>query len=148
MGIYRFYLPPLVRPQILTGGKFEIGCFQPTSWVIGYRSPRFDWNFRTTDVDVVKANVDYTARTLKLEAVSRSGTRKLEIEITAPEGSFGSPIYVPTPSGFSCIPGCRESFIATARIVAVDLATDRMHIREEHEIELCALEFGGIMQRL
>jgi len=133
---------------VLTGGKFEIGLLQPTSWVIGYRSPRFDWNFRTTDFDVVKAHVDYTSRKLELEAVSRNGNRRLWITMEAPEGSFGSPIYVPTPRGFSCIPGCRESFVATAKIVAEDVSTTRMKIREEHTIELSALEFGGMMQRL
>lgn len=33
----------------------------------------------------------------------------------APEGSFGSAIYVPTPEGFSNAPGCVESYAATAR---------------------------------
>lgn len=39
--------------------------------------------------------------------VVRAGRKRLEVEITAPEGSFGSPIYVPTPEGFSSEPGCR-----------------------------------------
>jgi hypothetical protein len=56
--------------QIIVGGKFQIGCVTPTSWVIGYRSPRFNWNFRTTDLDDVTADVDYTRRRLKLTAVS------------------------------------------------------------------------------
>jgi hypothetical protein len=34
----------------MVGGKFEIGPMAPTTWVIGYRSPRFNWDFRTTDL--------------------------------------------------------------------------------------------------
>jgi hypothetical protein len=70
------------------------------------------------------------------------------VEVCAPEGSFGSPIYVPTPTGFSNIPGCRESFTAKAFIRAYDTSSPRMKVTEEHEIELAALEFGGDMQRL
>lgn len=134
---------------VMVGGKFEIGPSAPTSWVIGYRSPRFHWNFRTTDLDIVTANMSYSTRTLTLRARSRCGRHSLEVEVVAPEGSFGSPIYVPTPAGFSCLPGCRESFSATARIRAVDKTTSpAIVLTEEHEIPLAALECGGDLQRL
>ena len=78
-----------------------------------------------------------------------TGKHRLEVNVTAPESSFGSPIYVPTPSGFSCLPGCRESFTARARIKAVDESTaPEIALTEEHEVELAALEFGGDLQRL
>jgi hypothetical protein len=70
------------------------------------------------------------------------------VEITAPEGSFGSPIYVPTPAGFSCLPGARESFLARAKITATDSSTTKMRVMEEHVVEMCALEFGGALQQL
>lgn len=35
--------------------------------------------------------------------------------VQAPEGSFGSAIYVPTPEGFSNAPGCVESYAAVAK---------------------------------
>lgn len=174
---------------VMVGGKFEIGPAAPTTWVIGYRSPRFHWNMRTTDLDVVQADVDYSARSLRLVARSRCGAcidvgggwsvggdlekkvrarilthtctpqppgrkpqigkHRLEVNVTAPESSFGSPIYVPTPTGFSCLPGCRESFTARARIKAVDASTaPEIALTEEHDVELAALEFGGDLQRL
>ena len=80
--------------------------------------------------------------------LSHTGRHRLEIKVTAPEGSFGSPIYVPTESGFSCIPGCRESFTATAVIKAYDSTSAQIILTEEHEIELAALEFGGALQKL
>lgn len=43
----------------------------------------------------------------------------------APEGSFGSAIYVPTPGGFSNAPGCVESYAATA--------TFRLYTKGERE---------------
>ncbi len=58
---------------VMVGGKFEIGPAAPTTWVIGYRSPRFQWNLRTTELDVIKADVDYSTRSLYLVARSRCG---------------------------------------------------------------------------
>lgn len=58
---------------VMVGGKFEIGPVAPTTWVIGYRSPRFHWDMRTTELDVVQADVDYSARSLRLVARSRCG---------------------------------------------------------------------------
>jgi len=72
--------------------------------------------------------------------------------MVAPAGSFGSPIYVPTPGGFSCLPGCRESFTATAHIKAVDGGGEgggkRIVLEETYEVPLAALELGGDLQRL
>lgn len=62
----------------------------------------------------------------------------------APEGSFGSAIYVPTPDGFSNEPGCVESYAATARFrlytkgdkVEGDGLTRPLVLREEVEIKV------------
>ncbi len=71
------------------------------------------------------------------------------IDIFAPPGSFGPPIYVPTPAGFSNCPGCSESFTARARIRAIQGGEkDKLRIVEEHWLDLCALEFGGNMRRV
>ena len=158
----------------MVGGRFEIGPTSPRTWVIGYRSPRFQWNFRTTDLDCVTSIVNYSQRSLTLTAESRcgmwpiieydvsklmvhcmyvcmyvctTGRHRLEVTIKSPEGSFGPPIYVPTHSGFSCIPGCRESFTATANVKAYDTSSAKIVLSEEYEIELAALEFGGNLQR-
>lgn len=47
--------------------------------------------------------------------------------IQAPDDSFGSAIYVPTPEGFSNAPGCIESYAATAvfRLYTKDGETKR-----------------------
>lgn len=64
----------------------------------------------------------------------------------APEGSFGSAIYVPTPEGFSNAPGCVESYAATARFrlytkgdkVEGDGLTRPLVLREEEEFKASA----------
>ncbi|CAM9861093.1 unnamed protein product, partial [Phaeothamnion confervicola] len=99
---------------VLTGGKFLIGPFTTDSFILGYRSPGLHWDFRTTELDRVRTTFSHARRFLRAEATSRRGERHLELEIRAPEGSFGNPIYVPTPLGFSNRPGCIESYTATA----------------------------------
>ncbi len=88
----------------------------------------------------------------RLEAQSRCGRRRMEVVMVAPPGSFGPPLYVPTPGGFSRLPGCRESFTATAHINAVDEgghgAGKRIVLEETYEVPLAALELGGDLQRL
>lgn len=146
-----------VSPQrevklLMVGGKFEIGPTAPTTWIVAFRSPRFEWTFRTTDLDKITARLDYSTRTLRLEARSRCGRRRIEVMMVAPPGSFGPPLYVPTRRGFSCLPGCRESFTATAHIKAVDEGGRgggrRIVLEEVCEVPLAALELGGALQRL
>lgn len=136
---------------LMVGGKFEIGPSAPTTWILTLRSPRFNWVFRTTDLDEVNAHLQYTTGTLQVQARSRCGRRRLTVSLCAPVGSFGAPIYVPTAQGFSCQPGCRESFTGKAIIRAVDEGEGgggRIVREETHEVPLAALELGGEMQRL
>lgn len=85
---------------------------------------------------------------LRLNATSRSGTRRLELLLAAPPATFGDPIPVPTPNGFSAVPGCRESMRAAAHLTAwarADRASP-FEVRLRLDIPLAVLEFGGTHQ--
>ena len=55
---------------------------------------------------------------LHLNAASCDGRRRLSLSLAAAPSSFGAPIPVPTPQGFSAQPGCRESYAATLQLAA------------------------------
>ncbi|CAM9395735.1 unnamed protein product [Scytosiphon promiscuus] len=140
---------------VLTGGRFVIGPITTTSFVVAFRSERYDWNFRTTDLDSIVVTASRKKNRLTLVAKSWGDSRVLKADIHV-KGSFGSAIYVPTPEGFSNTPGCVESYAATARFrlytkgdkVEGDGLTRPLVLREEVEIKasLAALEFGGEYQ--
>ncbi|CBN77444.1 conserved unknown protein [Ectocarpus siliculosus] len=139
---------------VLTGGRFVIGPITTTSFVLAFRSERHNWNFRTTDLDRIVVTASRKDHRLTLVAKSWGDNRVLKADIRAPEGSFGSAIYVPTPEGFSNAPGCVESYAATARFrlytkgdkLEGDGVTRPLVLREEVEFKLAALEFGGEYQ--
>jgi hypothetical protein len=133
---------------ILTGGKFVIGPVVTSSWVLGYRSSQLDWNFRTTDFDRVVASANCDDGRLSLRCTSRCGRRLMTIDIQAPQGSFGEPIYCPTQVGWSNLPGCIESYTATARLRCFRRTGWRLRKKlvEDVQVPLAALEFGGDFQ--
>ena len=77
------------------------------------------WDFRTTDLDRVSDHRMPCDGRLAINATSRDGSRRIELVLSAPPSSFGSPLHVPTSDrGFSDEPGCRESPVATVSITA------------------------------
>ena len=75
-------------------------------------------------------------------------TRRLALALHAPPASFSAPIPVPTSSGFSEVPGCRESYAAVASLVASGRPSPRTAWAEvgRWEVPLAVLEFGGTYQ--
>ena len=107
------------------------------------------WDFRTTDLDSVRAVRRPCHGTLSLNATSRDGRRRLLLLLAAPPETFGEPMPIPTQGGFSSQPGCRESYAATAHIVALrraSRASSRWVQPLRLSVPLAALEFGGSWQ--
>ena len=156
---------------VLTGGRFVIGPLTTHSYVIGLRAPRTAaaataaasvaggaaserrveeegslwWDFRTTDLDRIADARLPCDGVLALNATSRNGRRRLQLVLSAPPATFGARIMVPTMNdGFSDDPGCRESHVALASLVAWDVPSGRELLREH--VPLAALEFGGEFQ--
>ena len=130
---------------VLTGGRFVIGPVTTNTYVIALRTPAFQWDFRTTDLDRVAEARRPCDGVLRLNATSRNGRRRLELVLRAPPNSFGERIMVPTAAdGFSDNPGCRESHVATADLVAWDAAAGQALLRKR--VGLAVLEFGGTFQ--
>jgi hypothetical protein len=149
---------------ILTGGRFIIGPLTTHSYVIGLRATRppmgpgaadedgtegLQWNFRTTDLDRVIEARHPCDGALLLNATSRSGLRRLEVQLRAPPHTFGERIMVPTNAGrFSDVPGCRESYAATAHVSAWarNSRWGDFTLAMQATIPLAVLEFGGDFQ--
>ncbi|CAM9652250.1 unnamed protein product [Chrysoparadoxa australica] len=135
---------------VFTGGKFVIGPIVTNTWLIGYRSDKIQWDFRTTDGDSIQRScVSYDDGHVSLVATSRDGSRIMEVEVKAPKASFGEPIYVPSISGWTNEPGCVESHTATATFRCYSKRLGRgkgiVHLIEEVVMPLAILEFGGDM---
>lgn len=122
---------------------FEGFVFQP--WIVGYRSPRLQWDFRFSDLGNKATWVmDPCAGWFLLEV--RDAFRVLRLYAYAPPGSYGD-VAVPTQDGFVAERG-GESFSTTV----LAIASLRIPLRDGGEIELpidvrlfvnAALEFGN-----
>jgi len=124
-------------------GEFDIGPARPLSVVLYCRTRRHGtFIFRTTDLDRVSIKaLDCVAGRVELIASSLlPGRPRVELLISAPPGSFGPPVHIPTAHGFSGDPGCRESYEASAsmRVVA-----EGGQVLEEVTLPLACLEFGN-----
>jgi hypothetical protein len=80
-----------------------------------------------------------TARDLKLSLIIKS---------TEPYAAFSPPVHIPTATGFSNKPGCRESYtaVATVKLSKFNVNNGKYDIDEVIEFRLAALEFGGSFQ--
>ena len=143
---------------VFTGGRFVIGPLTTDSYVIGLRAVgrsgeggeggedrQLNWDFRTTDLDRVREIREPCAGSLSINATSRDGTRRLSLRLSAAPSTFGARIMVPTMTdGFSDEPGCRESHVAKAHVVAWQVDSGRELLRAD--IPRAVLEFGGGFQ--
>lgn len=85
----RFTIFPLsVASLLCTGlvpsckrGRFVIGPITTTSFVVAFRSERYDWNFRTTDLDKIVVTVSRKNNRLTLVAKSWGDSRVLKADI-------------------------------------------------------------------
>ena len=165
---------PRAAQMVLTGGRFVIGPVETESFVIALRATAgatthglrnqskttptgrtpmaLTWNFRTTDGDDIRHERFPCEGVLRLNATSRDGKRRLFVRIRAPPKTFGARIPVPTAEGFMDSPGCRESYNATADLVAF-ARTSRwsgpwggVAAQVALTVPMAVLEFGGIYQ--
>ena len=145
----------------LTGGKFEIGLFAPITFILFVRIGEITKIFRTTGLDKISYDVDGVSGHVKLTAYSLSKIDKIELIITThhieensmegnlrKEGSFGHPLYIPTADGFKNIPGCIETYTASANLTLYQFDRKISSYIETNKIQfpLTALEFGGTFQ--
>ena len=124
-------------------GEFDIGPARPLSVVLFCRTRKHGtFVFRTTDLDRISIRtLDCAAGRVQLVASSLlPGRPSVELLISAPPGSFGPPVHIPTAGGFSSDPGCRESYEATALMRVVGDGGD---VLEEESLPLACLEFGN-----
>jgi hypothetical protein len=121
---------------------------------VAYRSEKFEWNFRPTELDYVNADFDACSATLNLTAISLFKDKKLTMVVTIPNHSqkksaFSDRLFFPTVDGFSDDPGCVESYLAVAEVRAYVLSKNSSFFNKEYElaeytlIDGAALEFGG-----
>lgn len=134
---------------VLTGGLFVVGPLTTRTYILALRgqpansTATLDWTFRTTDADRVSEVREACQGRLLLNATSLDGRRRAALRITAPVGTFGDRLLVPTDGGFSDQPGCRESYDATVALVAHGRAPG---LDVEATFPRAALEFGGTWQ--
>lgn len=126
---------------LLTGGAFTVAGVTIEQFLLGYRSPHRQWDFRGIDLDPIDVKMDGCAGTLKLSARALTGGRRVEVEAAAPAGSFCEPLFFPTATGWSNKPGSVESYTSTATIRLFEGSSKEPV--EEVELRQVALEFGG-----
>ena len=144
----------LIYRTFKSAGRFVIGGISPTNWVVFVRAGANRWCFRTTDFDTFRTNVDPLNGLVEVNATSVTKKLRLQLRIQAKGtlAGFSPPLYIPTPTGFSNYPGCRETYTATAHIVVED-----RYVEEKNgtiifvpkcslNVPLSALEFGGSFQ--
>lgn len=140
---------------VLTGGLFVVGPLTTRSYIVGLRAPPggvtddgLSWDFRSTDLDRIRALRRPCAGKLELNATARNGRRRLLLRLSAPPDSFGAPMPIPTEDGFSNQPGCRESYAAIAHVVALvrRSVTSMWEEQLRLSVPLATLEFGGTWQ--
>ena len=138
-------------------GKFKIGIVSPLSTVLYVRSAKRTRIFRSTDLDKIKVQrIDHSRGEVALTAVSLRDGSKVEVVIKGTSAWWVAdalPIHIPTATGFSKEPGCRETYSATAKVRCfrqvnarrdvVSILRPEYELEEELEFPLTALEFGA-----
>jgi len=111
------------------------------------------WIFRSTDADRFAYKLDAVEAEVKILATSSSGKRRLLLNIHSTEGNFkqafGDPVYIPTKSGFSNKPGCRETYVAKVTVTCEEydfVLKKFLPVGSPQTFSLAALEFGGSFQ--
>ena len=141
----------------LVMGKFKIGVVAPLSTVLYVRSAKHTRIFRSTDLDKIKVErIDHSCGEVALTAVSPRDGSKVEVIIKGSSSWWVSdalPIHIPTATGFSRDPGCKETYSATAKIRCyrqvnarrdvVSILRPEYELEEELEFPMTALEFGA-----
>lgn len=133
-------------------GKFSIAGITPTNCIFYLRRRSGDIIvFRTTDLDVVRHAVRADDGQLQLNATSILKNTRVEMTITpqttVEQGKFGITVHVPTATGFSNDPGCKETYtaVATVRVYKGVLCNI---VAEKYAFPLTALEYGGTFTNL
>lgn len=154
--IYLHYAHILITIMLCihTGGKFEIGIFAPITFILFLRKGNERTIFRTTGLDNIKYIVDGIVGFVNITAYSLSRMDRVNLIITPissiASGSFGSPLYIPTATGFTNNPGCIETYTAVANIISSQYDYNTQSYIESDRIDfpLTALEFGGSFQKV
>lgn len=131
----------------LIAGMFDIGTFSPLNVVLYLRTPKRTLIFRTTDfASVALGRLDFQAGVVSLTASHIGNPVRVRVDIQSggPQ-SFGPSVYIPTATGFSNSPGCRETYTAVATVTCseFDSQLKRYVITETLVFPLTALEFGA-----
>ena len=138
-------------------GKFKIGVVSPLSTVLYVRTAKRTRIFRSTDLDRIKVQrIDHTRGEVALTAISPRDGSKVEVIIKGSSARWVSsalPIHIPTATGFSSDPGCKETYSAVAEVRCfrqvnarrdvVSILRPEYELEEEVEFPLAALEFGA-----
>lgn len=132
-------------------GKFVIGSVSPINWVVFVRFGENRWCFRTTDFDMFRTKVDPLNGLVEVNVTSITKKLRLKLRVHGIDtlAGFSPPLYIPTPTGFSNNPGCRETYTARAQIVVEDRYVEERSgtilfaPKCSLDIPLSALEFGG-----
>lgn len=123
----------------LVGGKFAVGPISPLSFVLCVRRKNGEsLVFRSIDMDTPDFDLDGVNRTVVLQFKSFLKGASAALSIESSRENFHS-VFVPTRTGFSATPGCKETYKARAKL---RLVLPRQE-NEVYEFPLTALEFGG-----
>ncbi|KAG0603364.1 hypothetical protein M758_10G087700 [Ceratodon purpureus] len=117
----------------------------PYIFVLGYRSPKLQLDFRTNDLGIVFKDINLAARESRFSVTAVGPSHTVEIMAYAPYETFSDPVLAPvTKTDWE--PACRESYVATAEVKVYEhLAwgipgTEKLV--ETQKFEFAALEFG------
>jgi hypothetical protein len=137
---------------VLTAGKVEIGFIEPLTFILFVRKGDKRTIFRTAALSNIRYDLNGIIGFVNITAYSLCGMDRVNLIITPKTsiagGSFGSPLYIPTATGFTNRPGCIETYTAVTNIVSskYDYQTKSYVESDRIEFPSTALEFGGSFQ--
>ena len=98
---------------LVTGGEFGIGPFSPLTYIVAVRGPGGQrWDFRTTDVSMVRVSFSCEQRVVRLVARGALGYGRVDLLVRDKVIKHDAQaVWVPTRHGFSCQVALRPSVL-------------------------------------
>jgi hypothetical protein len=117
----------------------------PYLFVLGYRSPKVQLDFRTNDIGIVFKDKDAKPRESSFSITAVGPSHTIELRTSAPFDTFSDAVLAPMTK-VDWEPACRESFVATAEVKVYEHVAwgipGTSNLVETQNFEFAALEFG------
>ncbi|KAG0610707.1 hypothetical protein M758_7G085500 [Ceratodon purpureus] len=117
----------------------------PYIFVLGYRSPKLQLDFRTNDMGIVFKNINFSPLESCFSITAVGPSHTIELKAYAPYDTFSDPVLAPVTKR-EWKPACRESYLATVEMKVYEHLAwgipGTENLVETQVLKSAALEFG------